>query len=300
MSVITNLQMFELLQEVKQQNNTIKTDVQAIKEDLSRDKERIRELADKVSELERENSTLQKRIQGLEESSKKNSIIIFGLAEETEDSSSLKEEILSLFNNTLSIEVSLQDIDNLYRTRKRGDTARPVIVRFVRFSDKQIVLRSTHKLKGTSLSITNDITLQQQQEQKTLYKFFKLAKNKGHLAKIIRNKLIVNEEVLSVHDLLEADEISFSEFFINKKQFVRNNSASVTPSRSNGDKQNSPAKTQQPATSQPHQRKNIKSKEKEEIEVNQSPTKARIITRTAKGRTNSTSQKESREHKKGG
>lgn len=300
MSVITNLQIFELLQEVKLQNNTIKTDVQAIREDLSRNEERIRELEDKVSELERENSTLQKRVQSLEESSKKNSIIIFGLAEETEDTSSLKEEILSLFNNTLSIEVSIQDIDNLYRTGKRRDIARPVIVRFVRFSDKQKVLRSAHKLKGTSLSIKNDLTLQQQQEQKILYKFFKLAKDKGHLAKIIRNKLIVNEEVFSAHDLLEADEISFSDFFINKKQLVRNNSAPVTPSRSNEDKQKSPAKTQQPAASQPHQGRNIKSKEKGEIEVNQSPTKTRIITRTAKGRTNSTSQKGSGEHKSKG
>lgn len=212
MSPVTNQQIFDLLQEVKQQNCCIKTDIQSIKEDLSSYREKVQDLEVRVCELEGENTYLRGRLENIERSSRKNQVIVFGFKEESEDF--LERRILELFRGTLSVNIQRQDIDNLYRIGKKGtSTSRPIIIRFVRFSEKQRVLKNLNKLKGTGISITNDLTLQQQEEQKILYKYCKVAKSRQFAVKIDKGHLVVNGETFTVKDLREAHEESFLDFF---------------------------------------------------------------------------------------
>lgn len=291
MPPITNQQIFDLLQEVKVQNNIIKTDIKTIKEDLNYYKGKIQDLEDKVSELEGENTNLQKRVKNLEESAKKNQIIVFGLEEETEEL--LEDRILHFLTNNLSTNISAQNIDNIYRIGKKGrGNTRPVIVRFVRYLEKQLVLRNANKLKGTGISISNDLTHQQQQEQKILYKYFRIAKSKGFPAKIIKGQLVVHEEIFQVNDLKEADEVAFADFFINKKGLFPNNSAPATPD--SGDETGKKTLTQIspiPPTVKSRLAKTprLKTEKKLRTQNKSYPTVSRIVTRIASGRTNSTS-----------
>lgn len=283
MPPITNQQIFDLLQAVK-------ADVRAIREDFDIYRGKVEELEVKVTELETENTVLQERIKYLEESAKKNQVIVFGLQEDTEEL--LEEKILNLLTNTLAIEIHLETIDNLYRIGKKGKgSVRPVIIRFVRFLEKQVVLKNAHKLRGTGISICNDLTLQQQKDHKILYKYYKTAKDKGFSAKITGNRLVVNEETFNVKDLREVDEVAFCDFFINKKHIFRNNSAPATPesrTKADSEKTLSPVPTIDRTT--PIKNSDIEERQKnQQIRTNQTPTITRIVTRTATGRTNSTS-----------
>lgn len=287
MSQITNQQIFDLLQEVKQQNRIIQSDIQSIKGDLSSYREKIQDLEIKVCELESENFNLKRKFKYLEESTKKNQIIVFGLKEETEDF--LEKRVLKLFCGTLSVNIQPQNIDNIYRIGKKGNnTSRPIIIRFVRFLDKQLILKNLSKLKGTGISITNDLTPEQQEDQKILYKYYKIAKSKEFAAKINKNQLVVNGESFSIKDLKEAHEESFIDFFINKTQLFRNNSAPATP-----DSRAKPKDTQTSPHSYETSPKNqvLQSKESEKsriLEKKQTPV-TKISTRATTGRTKSTS-----------
>lgn len=230
MSPITNQQLFDLLQEVKAQNNAIKTDVAVIKEVLANFRQTIDELENKVSVLETDNTDLRQTLKVLEESQRRNQIVIFGINEEVEDS--LERRILDFFSNILLVNIHSQDIDNIYRVGKKDNKShkeRPIVVRFTRFLTKKLIFKNLSKLKGTGFSISHDLTREQQEAKKVLYKFYKLAISKNFEAKILKNQLLVNGEVFTVVDLKEADEITFSDFFINKKRLFRNNSAPTTP-----------------------------------------------------------------------
>lgn len=225
MMPISNQQIFELLKEVKEQNNTIKSDVQSIKADLGEYKIRIQELENKVCELEGDNTNLRVKLRHFEEKEKKNQVIVFGLKEETEDL--LEERVLDLFVNTLKLNIESQDLDNIYRIGT--GSARPIIIRFVRYLNKLQILRNLSKLKNTGISIASDLTFEQQQDKKLLYKYYRIAKENGFSVKIIKNQLVVDENVFSIAELREVHPETFGEFFINKKQLFPSNSAPATP-----------------------------------------------------------------------
>lgn len=230
MNNVTNQQIFEVIQEVKKQNNDIRADIQDIKRDLAEHRLRVLELEEKVGELVSENSRLKERVKYSEEAAKRNQVVVFGLEERTEDS--LENRIIDTFTNILLVNIKPQDLDNIYRIGTKSEGRhRPVVVRFVRYFVKRQILQNLKKLKGTGITVTNDLTIEQQQNQKLLYKYFKIAKSKNFEAKISKNYLIVNENTFSVTDLKQASAESFTDFFINKKQLFPSNSAPATPER---------------------------------------------------------------------
>lgn len=228
MTAVTNQQIYDLLQEVKVQNNDLKADIKEIRRDLGKYRVKVQELEDRVVELESEKSYLRERVRHFEEFERKNQVVVFGLDEREDDS--LEERTLEIFSRVLSVNVKSQDLDNIYRIgRRTEDRIRPVIVRFVRLLAKNQILKHLSKLKGTGITIINDLTFEQQQDKKLLYKYFKIAKSKNFQAKIIKNCLLVNDNSFTVTELREASEETFTDFFINKKQLFTNNSAPATP-----------------------------------------------------------------------
>lgn len=190
----------------------------------------------------------------------------------------------------MSINIQPQDIDNFYRIGKTDKkTSRPIIVRFVRFIEKQLILKNLSKLKGTGISITNDLTPEQQEVQKVLYKYCRIARSKQLTAKINKNQLVVNGEHFTIEDLKGVYEETFGDSLINKNQLFRNNSAPATPDSqaSAKDSRNSPNCYY---TSPKNQVLLPKALEKPKIQEKKqtSPVK-KISTRAASARTNSTS-----------
>ena len=70
--------------------------------------------------------------------------------------------VLDVINNKLNIEMYQTNIDRSHRLGKRkgpGQKPRAVVVKFTRYNDRHHVFRNKKLLKGTSISVTESLTL---------------------------------------------------------------------------------------------------------------------------------------------
>ena len=113
--------------------------------------------------LKRQVKTLQVQIEDQQQYSRRNCILIHGIPEnESEDTDKL---VMDVFTDRLGIILGIQDIDRSHRLgpsvrvlapRTDQDTVkvRPIIVKFVSYRVRQLVMKSRRNLKGSKMSIT--------------------------------------------------------------------------------------------------------------------------------------------------
>ena len=131
----------------------------------------VKTLHDTVKERDCHIEHLRRKCDDLEQYSRRNNIRIFGVNEEKQENS--VAVVLDVFNQKMGLSVKESDIDRAHRTGKirerstNGDgssgppsksVARPIIVRFTNYSVRSRVFNSKTKLKGTKVSIREDLT----------------------------------------------------------------------------------------------------------------------------------------------
>lgn len=177
---------------------------------------KIEDLKNTVNKLEKENSELKSEVENLKRENKKNSLMIFGL--NTENKEVNTEYICRELKSLIDVELNDIHINDIYPLGKGKN--RPVKIELVSNITKRNILKNCSKLKGTNISITNDLTPQQRQQQKTLRKHLILARQDNKNCYIKNNKLYVENIIYNVEDLLA------SEF----QEEVKVNSAPASPS----------------------------------------------------------------------
>ena len=111
-------------------------------------------------------SRINKRIEELEnktdcqeQCSRRNCILIHGIAENKEENTD--QEAIDFINDNLHIKIDEIDIDRSHRIGrydKSKKKARPIIVKFAKCSVRGRVFREKRKLKGTGKSNTKSLT----------------------------------------------------------------------------------------------------------------------------------------------
>lgn len=89
---------------------------------------------------------------------RRNSIRIFGVPEENEENTTSKA--LDLFRNKLDLDLwSERDVDRSHRVGiSSNGRPRAILLKFLRHTDKEAVIRARRKLKGTGIVIREDLT----------------------------------------------------------------------------------------------------------------------------------------------
>ncbi|CAC5397771.1 unnamed protein product [Mytilus coruscus] len=86
-----------------------------------------------------------------------------------------------LFSQNLNIEqrkANAIPIANAHRVPTRGSGPKPIIVRFIHYGDKQLIMSSAHNLKGSQIRILDDLPVSMKEERFLL----------SHVAYTIRKK----------------------------------------------------------------------------------------------------------------
>lgn len=283
MGPISNEQIFELLEKISQ-------DVQELKQDFANYKEEVEILKTSLVALENDNLKLKEKLLSQEELLRKRNILVFRIAET--DNESLEQVVLQLLNNKLKINITINDIDNFYRIgNKDPNKARPILIKFTRELTIREVFRNVKKLKGTGISIALDLTQEKRADNKILYQFFKIAKEKQFSAKIIKNKLIINKDEYTVDTLKTLNKRTFLEPFVDKQSLFVNNSAPPTPTIQNTVLEDSSGDEDQPENRDIIQEKNLAANEERKQETKDIKSKANntknqiSALQTPKGRT---------------
>ncbi|KAK9686108.1 hypothetical protein QE152_g37441 [Popillia japonica] len=131
----------------------------------------LKKYCERCDELEKANKVLVNKIDNLEQYSRRNSIRIFGVAEKSNEN--IQDIVMNMCSEKLNIDFSLRDIDRAHRIgpRQVGNKKRSIILKLTSFRCKMEILKNRHKLKGTAISIAEDLT-------KTRYDLYKLAQRK--------------------------------------------------------------------------------------------------------------------------
>ena len=102
---------------------------------------------------------LESKIDRQEQYSRRNCILIHGIAENNEENKD--QQAIDFINDNLDIKVDEIDIDRSYRIGrydKAKKKARPMTVKFARYNVKGRVFREKWKLKGTGIMTTESLT----------------------------------------------------------------------------------------------------------------------------------------------
>lgn len=162
----------------------------------------IEELKQKVKKVEEENNTLRNEVEYLVRETKKKNILVFGLDTQEEELTPL--HLCQKINDLLEIKINPQDISNYYTLGKTHSS--PLKIEFVSQVTKKIIFQKVKKLKGTNISVSPDLTKQQQQERKILLQYLKKERgNSTNKVYIKGNGLYINDIKHTIEQLIEAE-----------------------------------------------------------------------------------------------
>ena len=147
-------------------------DVNSIAIEQKKQEKEMKKLSEKNEELEEKNKKLNERIareedkrkydlNDLEQYGRRNNVRISGLTFDNkyENSQQTAKGIATILNNQMGLNISSYDIDIAHRLGKYEEhKIRNVIVKFVQRQLKVTVMKNTKKLKGTPISINEDLT----------------------------------------------------------------------------------------------------------------------------------------------
>lgn len=194
---LTTNQLYELLKHSQEeQTNKLTNEIKKISEKYD----------DKIKKLETNLDQLQNHYLNFERYKRKNNIMVFGLNLGNEN---LLQNTIGKLNSLLGINLTPNNINNLFpvgREQKRG-----VLIQLTTYLKKQEIFRNTPKLKGSKISIVNDLCKEDRERQNILVKHLKEAKKNKKAAKIKGFKLEIDNKVYTVEELESGEKESESE-----------------------------------------------------------------------------------------
>lgn len=176
----------------------------------------IQTLQDKIVSLEQKIGQQAEKMVDFEDRSRRSNLVIYGIDEQgEEDEQILREKVVNnLFGRKLG--QTCRSVARIHRLGRRQGN-RPVIAYFQDFTEKEAVLRNAKKLKGTSISISNDYSYSTRYRRRLLWQSAKIDKDNG-------KKVILTHDKLKVDGVLYAwNEAKNDRVVLSPKTFTRDN-----------------------------------------------------------------------------
>lgn len=160
----------------------------------------MEKIDDKLIPIMEENKNLKTKAEKLEKEieylkrAEKTNIIVFGLEENEKSSYELIQKLKETFNQDLNIKMEEYDINKIYRlgNRKRdSNKPRPVLCSFTNNWKKTKIIKSKKNLK--TISISEDYSKEVLERRKELQAKLAEERQKGNIAYLKYDKLIVKE-----------------------------------------------------------------------------------------------------------
>ena len=178
----------------------LRSEIDIVRKDLekTRDqfKEELKELNDKVesdiSEMRHDNDEetrkLKEHIERLEFHQRKYNLLFFGLKfKNGEEEKALRE----MCSTKLDIELGATAFVNVHKVGDKGG----MIARFASWDDRQAVLKSSSKLKGSNIGISTDLTTALQKKRSALLAKRKTLKESGKIVRVIERGMDVHLQI---------------------------------------------------------------------------------------------------------
>ena len=152
-------------------------------EDRSKEDKILEDLKSEVDSLSTKIEKPEELQDQQEQYSRRNCLLVHGIAKEKEEITD--EVIINTLYEKLDLDITSWDLERTHRIGERKKTrgkTRPIIVKFVRYNDRNRVFRNKKKLKGQKISITESLTkirMDKLRQAKETYGFTNVWTNDG-------------------------------------------------------------------------------------------------------------------------
>jgi outer membrane murein-binding lipoprotein Lpp len=188
--------------------NSLDNTVQALSTQINGMQQSIDSTNSRINALEQENKQLHQKIDQIDNNYRKNNILVFGLDEVGEsDNNTAAAEFASFANSKLGIDIGPNIICNAYRI---GTTIghRPLFVQFSQYKYKMNIMANVRKLKGTKISISDDLTPTARLRKKRILQCASEARSAGLEVRVrnqflLINNIKVNEDMMKQQNWLQ-------------------------------------------------------------------------------------------------
>ncbi|XP_053378573.1 uncharacterized protein LOC128548171 [Mercenaria mercenaria] len=162
----------------------------------------------RIENLEKKNVEMKESLTYMQSQSMRNNLIFGGIKEETNENPEKTETILRNFMvEKLQLARELVANMKIERVHRMGPPAqdqterqtkiRRIVCKFNLFQDREVVRKSSHKLRSTSYYITEQFPPEIAVKRKSLFRKMKQEKEAGNTAWVSYDKLYVNGKVVS-------------------------------------------------------------------------------------------------------
>lgn len=186
----------KIQKELDEQRETIRESAKNVTEQVTNNinnifQEKICNLEENQEKLKQIVENQEKRIYYIEKQVRQRNIVFFGIEERETSYENLENNIIKWIKEHFSIELLYSDIQEVKRIGKRGDRPRPIIVTFSTLGLKIKIFKQKEILKNTHYYIKEDYPKYVIEKRKELQVQLKVEREKGNIAKIKYDKLII-------------------------------------------------------------------------------------------------------------
>ena len=138
--------------------------------------------------------TVTDKMEYLEGQSRRNNLVFNGVAEAPGETwADTEEKIMKILKENLQLQHKVE-VERAHRTGKPGggDRPRPIAVKLLRYKDREAILQRAKSLRGTKIFINEDFTDAVRQKRKELMPKLRAAREKGDIAYLRYDKLVVH------------------------------------------------------------------------------------------------------------
>lgn len=156
-------------------------DIDALNEMFSKLRKQIEELENKLDYLENQN--------------RRNNIRISGIKEDRGESWDITEKkVKDMFQDKLGLDSNSIVIERAHRTGKpRNGKPKQIVAKLLSYKDKEKVIKSSKKLKGTGIFIKEDFSARVLQRRSEQYEELKKAREEGKIAYFNVDRLVIKD-----------------------------------------------------------------------------------------------------------
>lgn len=177
--------------------------VERMEKKLDKQTVEIENIKEKNRKLEEALVVLQNKVDYLENQSRRNNLIIYGISEEVNEDWNVTENLVKMFLEThFKVTIANSDIERAHRLGyNRNNNKRPVIVKFLNFKTKDRILKMGKCLRGTNYAIAEDYSEQIKTERNKLKPYLIAAKSEGKKAFLSFDKLVIEGQRMTYQDV---------------------------------------------------------------------------------------------------
>lgn len=180
------------LKDIKEQRLT---SIEAKLESLAFLDKKVSSCVDQVAHLQTTVRTLELKIDDLENQSRRSNLLVFGVPESEKENNANLDKLINETIITDILKCSPVAIERIHRLGKpRPNKQRPIILKLVDSREKNTILKSCSKLKGTNYSISEDFSARVRDIRKKLWNYGKPKKEAGDKVALAYDKLWINDE----------------------------------------------------------------------------------------------------------